>query len=663
MDVPASDPIKILIVDDSPADRLIYRKYLLRNGEADYEFAEADDGRTGLAVIPAYNPDCILLDFKLPDLDGLQFLAALSSSRGKLPCAVVMLTAMGDENIAVEAMKLGATDYVPKKAEAGVVLGRVVPAAIERFETLRQLDEQRLELAASKRKYETLLHAIPQLVWVAGESGRIEYANRRWTEYTGVQTGQPLETAWQTVLHGDDLVRSERIWREAQRRKEEFEMEQRLRCASDGSYRWHLVRAVPMSSGSDVEPRWFGTCTDIQANKDAEAALVHNQKWESLGLLAGGMAHDFNNLLTVINAGAMYAASNLPAGHQLTPTLNDIAAAGEHAAQLTGQMLAYAGKGHVRVENVDIAAVVQETCHLAGAAIPKNVSVNVELAGSRLLVRADAGQIQQVTMNLVVNASEAIRAGDSGLVHVRAYHLPFEPGQGTTPFGWTPESGDCVVIEVKDSGCGITQQSLPKIFDPFFSTKGDGRGLGLAAVQGIVRRMGGAIDVHSQPGSGTTFRVFLSAAVESAVAKEQPQRAAKPEDSGQSAKCRGTVLIIDDEGAVRRLEQICLENAGYEVLTAESGEAGIAAVSARSDISLVLLDSGMPGMNGKQVLEHLRASDFFAPVVVCSGYSEDESIERFADLDVAGFVKKPFRPQELVNAVDAALVNRTWTNS
>ena len=640
------EPYRILVVDDNPADRLLYRMSLQKSAERAFEIEDAGDGEAALNACRSRPPDCIVLDFNLPNMDGLEFMASLQAEFGELPCPIVMLTGVQDERVAVRAMKSGAADYIPKTDNIADALERAIAGAIEKSRMRRQIEEQRSALEASERDYRILLEAIPQLVWIADLDGLVQYANRRWWDYTGLTpTGRPR---MKDAIHPDDR---ERYW-DARRRAVSansiLEIEVRLHRASDRSDRWHLIRIVSMQEPIGEKGKWLGTCTDIEDHKQTERAVQQKLKWESIGLLAGGIAHDFNNLLVGILGGASYVVDALPQTHAVQPILDNIVKSGERAAQLTRQMLAYSGQGSFFIEPVDLPAAVTETSQLVRAMIPPNVRLTLKAADEVPLIETDAGQLQQVIMNLIINAAEAIAEDQSGTIVVRTSTKEIMGTSGP------PEltAGTYVVLEVQDTGCGMDEETKLRIFDPFFTTKFTGRGLGLAAVQGILRSARGGISVESAPGQGSTFRVFLPAMRDPAL----PAPVEVVSEPLQEHIAEGTILIIDDEEVVRRVATIALERAGIQVLAAADGPSGLAMLEEHKDvISLVLLDMGMPDMSGKEVLTRIRASGSSVAVAICSGYSEPEVLRQFADCDFTAVIQKPFKATELLERVNRIL--------
>lgn len=647
--------LKILVVDDNPSDRFLYQIALRKRPGAGvtgvFDAVEADTGQSGLAACKAQGPDCIVLDFNLPDMDGLEFISALKEQYGDVPCAVLMLTGIRDERVAVRAMTSGATDYLPKTEDIGKILEAAIIGAIEKFRMRRQIAEHQSALEASERQYRTLMEAIPQLVWVMDAAGAVQYANRRWAEYTGLAAAGA--TGLNDAMHVEDLSSYGSAWQAAVARKDTFEIESRLRRAGDGSYRWHLIRMAPMQDRLH-ETMWLATGMDVEDYKRAESAIQHRQKWESIGLLAGGIAHDFNNLLVGVLGGASYAAEYFPPDHPVQSTLEIIARSGERAAHLTRQLLAYAGKGPLLVERVNLSAIVTETFDLIRASIPPHVRVIVQADDRLPCIDADSGQVQQVVMNLLINGAEAVPADRPGTVFVRTFAREFEAGTQTVESVSSHEitTGRYVVLEVEDTGSGMDEGTKKRIFDPFFTTKFTGRGLGLAAVHGILRSARGSISVESAPSKGSTFRVFFPASHEIATEKAAAPRVRNAPD-GNSAY---TILVIDDEASVRNVARLALERAGYKVIAAGTGAAGLQILERQQEpISLVLLDMSMPEMDGRELLTTIRLAGISVPVAVCSGYSEAEVLHRFDGCEFTTFIPKPFRAADLADRVGNVL--------
>jgi PAS domain S-box-containing protein len=397
---------------------------------------------------------------------------------------------------------------------------------------------------------------------------------------------------------------------------------------------------------------------DLTERKKLESKLQEKDKLESLGLLAGGIAHDFNNLLVGIMGNAALAEEMAPEGTLLCQALESIVKSSQSAAHLTRQMLAYAGKGQFVLERVYLSALVEETLSLLRSAIPSDVFVHLDLERNIFPLEADPSQMQQVVMNLILNAAEAM--GDRpGTVAVRTANCTLDAARIQRELGDAPlDPGSYVILEVRDTGGGMDEATQARIFDPFFTTKFLGRGLGLSAVAGIVRGHKGAIRVKSSQGAGSTFTVWFPAMAPAAGTIKTPHT---PEEMVRGSE---TVLVVDDEATVLETARRSLERHGYAVLTAASGNAAIEILQRDPEgISMVLLDLRMPGMSGQQTLEELLKINPDLDVLVTSGYTEAETMRFFTGMRVCGFVQKPYTPGALARQVRAALGSRRPSRS
>ncbi len=376
-----------------------------------------------------------------------------------------------------------------------------------------------------------------------------------------------------------------------------------------------------------------------EERQDLEAQVQQTQKLESLGILAGGIAHDFNNLLVGILGNAELALHNLPANSPVCDNLESLVATARRAKALTNQMLAYSGKGQFVLEDIDLRRLVNDMSGLLQSSVTKKASLELKLPEGLNAIRADASQIRQIVMNLIINASEAI-GDEPGRITVTAHgdrcdrSCPCRAGiAGGSEWPEVPR----VVLEVADTGCGMDERTRKRIFEPFFTTKFTGRGLGMAAVQGIIRGHQAGIEVVSEPTKGTTIRVYFRALDHPAAPEKRPEQ---PSESWHSS---GTILLVDDEPMVRRVATQMLELVGFSVLTAPDGAAGIELLRQRHDeIACVLLDLEMPRMNGVQTCDEMRRAKVDVPVILSSGYSEQESTKRFGTQCLAGFLQKPY---------------------
>jgi nitrogen-specific signal transduction histidine kinase/CheY-like chemotaxis protein len=383
-----------------------------------------------------------------------------------------------------------------------------------------------------------------------------------------------------------------------------------------------------------------------EEKRKLEQQLQHAQKLESLGVLAGGIAHDFNNILTGILGYADLTLLDLSPVSPARDSVQQIVIAARRAADLTKQMLAYSGKGKFLVKPLQISSIVQEMSHLLEVSISKKCILKYNFSKDLPLVEGDATQLRQVIMNLIINASDSI--GDhsgaislnTGIMYCDKDYLFENYINENIPEGYY------IYLEVADTGCGMSRDIQDKIFDPFFTTKFTGRGLGLAAVLGIVRSHHGCIKIYSEPGRGTNFKVLFPA-LKSDVKELETKKSEEKVWHG-----KGTTLVIDDEKTVRTVAKAILNKLGFTVLTADDGLQGLKAFKNNIDeIGAVLLDMTMPNMNGEDTFRELRRISPNIQVILSSGYNELEAISRFPGQGLAGFIQKPYRVDELVKVL------------
>ncbi len=408
----------------------------------------------------------------------------------------------------------------------------------------------------------------------------------------------------------------------------------------DGEVSWAVYRAVATRDPATQEVTGaVVTLLDITERKRFEDKLRQTQKLESLGVLAGGIAHDFNNLLVTILGNASFAKSIAGSDPRLGPLLDQIELGARRAAELTRQMLDYSGEGKLKVERLDLAGAVREMARLLSALIPKQAELHFQFQEGLHSVEVDATQIRQVLMNLITNAAESM--GERGGRVVIALEQRFLHEAELQAYEHhSLAAGTFVVVSVKDTGCGMSEETRRKVFDPFFTTKFQGRGLGMAAVLGIMRGHNGAIRIDTQEGAGTEVRLLLPA-------REAPSIA--PAAAGE----RGTVLVVDDDQGVLAIARRILSTHGYRVLTAANGVEGVACFQKhRPEIRLVLMDMTMPQMNGLDALKRIRQLDERVPVVLSSGYGASAAMH---SSEFSGILMKPYSFSELLSVVEGSL--------
>ena len=379
-----------------------------------------------------------------------------------------------------------------------------------------------------------------------------------------------------------------------------------------------------------------------------EAKLLQAQKLESLGVLAGGIAHDFNNLLMAILGNASLALDDVPAKSPLRTTLEEILGAARRAAGLTNQMLAYSGRATFEVESSDLTTIAEEMASLLEVSISKKARLVYEMAEGLPVVEADVTQIGQVVMNLITNASDALDE-DGGIIHLRTgVQVVDRAYLAECLLGGEVGEGEYVFVEVEDDGSGMDRPTQERIFDPFFTTKFTGRGLGLAAVVGIVRAHGGAINVASEPGKGTTMKVILP----STGAASEPEAEALPGEVQARPPRSMTILVVDDDRGVRKVLSDILTQGGYRVLSAADGREGVETFARHEgDIACIILDMTMPVMDGAEAFGEIRRLSATVPVILISGYAPEEVAQSVGRGDYLGLIQKPFGARDLLAGV------------
>jgi PAS domain S-box-containing protein len=384
--------------------------------------------------------------------------------------------------------------------------------------------------------------------------------------------------------------------------------------------------------------------TDITERKRFDEQLRQTQRLESVGILAGGVAHDFNNLLTGIMGNASLALDMLEPGTPAAPLIADAVLAGDRAAGLVRQLLAYSGRGQFVIEALDLSKVVREITSLIQTSISKTVHLNLELAENLPPIEADPAQLHQLIMNLVINGSEAIGQRPGTVSVATGLRTMDEATLRTAHVGADAAAGEYVFLDVTDTGSGMDEGTISRIFDPFFTTKFTGRGLGLAAVLGIVRAHRGAILIRSVPGEGSTFSILF--------AKGQPRSHPLQRPAIERMSGEGTILVVDDEEIVRHTARLTLERYGYKVIEAENGRVAVELVAkAPESITLVVLDWTMPVMSGEEALRRMHAIRPGLRIMLSSGFNESEAAHRFQGQGLAGFLQKPYTSRELAEKV------------
>jgi signal transduction histidine kinase/ActR/RegA family two-component response regulator len=454
---------------------------------------------------------------------------------------------------------------------------------------------------------------------------------------------------WAEGVHPDDLDRCFATYSSSFDARQNFQMEYRLRRA-DGEYRWVLENGVPRLSPSGVFAGYIGSAIDITNLKRTQDEALSKEKLESLATLTRGIAHDFNNLMGGILAQAELAETSVAEGLSPVEEIQQIKAVTIRASEVVRELMIYSGEEKANLETVDLSRLVEEMLELLKVSISKHAALRVDLCRDLPAVRGNATQIRQLVMNLIFNASQAI-GEEEGVIHVSTSRIA--AGQRLAPNDAPYSKGEQIRLEISDTGCGMTEGEKAKIFDPFFTTKPGGHGLGLAVVRAIAHAHGGAINVVSTRGKGTTFEVLLPCAEARAeIALAAPGAATAEELSAVS----GTVLLVEDEDTLRLAISMALRKRGFSVLAASDGRAAVDIFRANAkDIGVVLLDLTLPGISGRDVFEQIRVIKPDVRIVLTSAYDRKTAGSVTFGERHASFLAKPYAFADLMRGLQDAL--------
>jgi PAS domain S-box-containing protein len=618
----------ILNVDDDEAGRYAVSRGLRRNG---YEVLDSSTGSEALELAAGARPDLVLLDIHLPDIDGFEVCRRLKEDPATAGIPVLHLSAsFRDDSSRAKGLNSGADGYLTEPVDP-----EVLHATVKAL--LRMKAAERAERMAAQ-EWRSTFDAIADGVAILDAQGIIIRTNRA----LGVIVNRPhsdlIGMAWLDLFPAQP-ANSLQVTRNSDQRK-----------VAERSYDGKVLRITSdLICGENAEiTGCVAIASDITEWSILQEMLQQSQKLEGIGLLAGGVAHDLNNLLTGILVNASLALEDAPCS--IDGYLRDVVRAGERAADLVRQLLAYAGKGRRVTRITDVPDLVRDLIPLIQAGIPRNVEIVLDFEAGVAPVEGDAAQLRQVLMNLVINGAEAVgEAAGTVRVRVRSEHLEGADVGGRYYAAERVEPGQFVAIEVSDTGGGMDEATQSRIFDPFFTTKVLGRGLGLAGTLGIVRQHRGGIRVQSAPGQGTTFKVVIPASVARPV--ETPESVVSSQPPVSCA-----VLVVDDSDIVRNVTRAALKKAGYRVTLAENGRQGVELFSQTPDeFSIVLLDLSMPKMGGAEALGQLRRLRPNAKVLIVSGHGETDVMRKFGDSSTAGFLQKPFTADRLIQKIREVL--------
>ncbi len=621
--------LRLFIVNDSPRDRARYIRWMQRAAPFRLDIQEMSTGTQALEACGSTPPQCILVDYQLPDMTGLDFLEHIKHSHSQAETPFIFLTGHGNEEIAAQAIKLGVQDYFINNTLSEEFLWRHIQQAVNQVSSVNRIQ-------ALERQSRTILQSSEDGLVVIDLNGLICFTNLA-AEQLLQQSGAELRG----TSFGYPIVQGET-------------REIAIRCQSTQTTPVEM-RVVTIEW--ENEPAYLASLRDLTERRQGEEERQRHeterqyaQKQESLGVLAGGIAHDFNNLLMSIVARAGLALRSLSSDSPAREHLQIIEKSGLRGGELANQMLTFAGQTRLDFQAINLQQFLNDIKPFLRSTVSKRIILTFTVSSNLPPIRADQSQLRQLLMNIVTNAAEAIgdqegtiqmsaSAMDTSTHDLRHYHI-----MGDLP------SGPCVSFKIQDSGNGMNPELIPKIFDPFFSTKFPGRGLGLAALLGIVRGHGAAIAVHSRIGHGTEF-LFLFPTTHTLSVPQYASLTLPKESSGKAMPSK--ILVVDDEEEIRTACSLILTEIGFDALVAQDGKSGLQIFEHyQGDIALVFLDLTMPYLDGGKLAKKIRASDLDVPILMSSGYPEEEAMKHFAQSGINAFIQKPFQVEVLIAKIE-----------
>lgn len=616
----------VMIVDDDEAMRDNLEDILEDEG---YRLFAAASCAEAKALARQHRPQVALLDLKLPDDSGMNLLSDLKQMHPDCVCA--LMTAFADVDSAVMALQKGAFHYLQKPVrpiELINLLERIFETVIIRAEK-RQAEEK---LRDSEKRFRTIFESAQDAIFLKDRDLKYTLVNPVMERLYGLpaedfigNTDAQLFGTEQRSASGKSELRV--------LQGDIVEEDDALRVGGAEKV-FHNIK-VPLSDGSGEFVGLCGFARDVTATRQLEDQLLQAQKMEAIGTLAGGISHDFNNMLQAILGYSQMLLLTKRRSDADYSKLREIEKAAQRATDLTQQLLTIGRKVEIEPRPLDVNQVVRQVEKLLKRTIPKMIGIEMRLAQDIHAVNADSNQLEQVLINIGVNARDAMPDGGRLVIET----LNMEPDESFRKINLNENIDSYVVLSISDTGQGMPEDVLEHIFEPFFTTKGvgEGTGLGLAMAYGIIKNHGGHISCESSPSQGTAFKIFLPA-----IGIAPDPVAAEP-DVPVELGALETVLVIDDEPLLRDLAKGMLTGSNYEVLTADSGESGLALYRQHRDaISLVILDMIMPGMGGKQCLSEILTLNPRAKVLISSGYSMEDPAKDQILTKAKGFIKKPY---------------------
>lgn len=642
---PNVTPIKVLLVEDNPGDAYLIKFLLKESLTAEFQVKNAGHLAKGLDLLENEDFDVILLDLQLPDSHGIETLEKVQQHVLHIP--IVLLTGLDDEAFALEAVREGAQDYLVKGKIESDLLVRTLKYAIERKQAEQMIRRRNMELALlneERQRLSTALEQTAESIIITDAENMIVYVNPAFERVTGYSHSEVIGLSPDFLCskkHNAEryyslqlAIAAGRVWHGRLTGKKK-----------DNSLYVFESTVTPVRDDDGIIVNYVSVQRDVTREMALEEQYRQAQKMEAVGQLAAGIAHDFNNLLTVINGFAALLQTEIDEDDSAQESVERILHAGRRAADLVSKLLAFSREQAIKPEIVNLNHIISDMTKVLYSMAGEQIDLKLDLAPNLWLTKTDLAQIEQVIINLVVNARDAMPDGGRLMLETNNVLLSEDNNLDALP-------GQYVELSVSDTGIGMRDEIKSHIFEPFFTTKevGQGTGLGLAIVFGIVKQSDGHIQVISEPGQGTTFKIYLPwvSSAYSAVYHKEPTAA---------ASCGfETILFVEDDKEMRALIRWVLQKYNYNLLEAENGEAALTIYNTHPEpIHLLLTDVVMPGMSGKALTERLKAEQAELKVIYMSGYSNDAISHYGVSESDAAFLRKPFSPVELANKIRCAL--------
>jgi PAS domain S-box-containing protein len=656
---------RIVVADDN-ADM---RNYIRRLLQSRWDVEAVSDGLHALEAIRAHKPDLVLTDIMMPGLDGFGLLRELREDSALRDIPVIVLSARAGEESRVEGLEAKADDYLTKPFSARELVARVnarLEMALLRRETTRELRE-------SEARFRNMADHAPVMMWMTDPAGSLSYLNRLWMEFTGQRQEEAIGLgAWEAV-HPDDREGLRRAFVEASAGRNPFRMEYRLRRADD-SYRWALSAAGPRFGDDGEFLGHIGSVIDITDRKEAEqilqqanelleqrvaaaiaeraaaeAQLLQAQKMEAVGKLTGGVAHDFNNVLQIIGGNLQLLARDVASNPRAEKRLNTAIAAISRGSRLASQLLAFGRRQPLAPKVINLGRLIRSTDDMLRRALGDGVEIETVISGGLWNTHVDAVQVENALLNLAINARDAMEG--HGKLTIEAGNAYLDDDYAARHAEVT--AGQYVMIAVTDTGSGIPPDVIEHVFEPYFTTKPEGRGtgLGLSMVYGFVKQSGGHVKIYSEPGHGTTVRIYLPRA--KGVEDAEPDAEAGPALGGGE-----TVLVVEDDEQVRGAVVDLLTEIGYRVLKAKDAQGAWAIIESGVPIDVLFTDVVMPGpLRSPELARKARERLPNLAVLFTSGYTENAIVHGGRLDDGVELLSKPYSREALARKIQFVLRN------